>query len=425
MTPFQQQLEQNYQAQPVNDPLSKLRGKAWDLFQSMGLPSKQQEVWRSIKLRKLYEKTPILAGSLSLNQELIAPHVLPGFEKRHLVFANGRFCADHSCYEEIGDRMVISLLGQASLTYGGFLNHAWTKSVNEETDPFAVLNTALSAEGVFLYLPPKTVISEPLQIISIQDSKENVLIQPRLHIFAGRESELTLVSTTHIISSGNVCNAAWEISIEEGAHVALYQLNHQLPDKHWHLESVRAQLKRDSRFKTVHVTNGSETVRTDYKVSLLGENSEADLSGLWMLQDHREAHTNIVIDHRAPHCRSNQMYKGVLNHFSRSSFEGKIFVRQAAQKTDAFQLNNNLLLSEGANAFSKPNLEIFADDVKASHGATVGQLNKEHLFYLKTRGYSHDAAQKILVRGFYHEILELITIPEVREKVRKDLEKGC
>jgi Fe-S cluster assembly protein SufD len=152
------------------------------------------------------------------------------------------------------------------------------------------------------------------------------------------------------------------------------------------------------------------TTRHDYRVAMSGENSEALLHGLLTLKDRREAHNNILIDHQAPHCRSNQLFKGVLSDVSRSSFEGKILVRQEAQKTEAFQLNNNLLLSERANADSKPNLEIFADDVKASHGATIGQLNAEHLFYLKTRGLRDIEAKKLLVNGFCREILDLIPI---------------
>lgn len=136
-----------------------------------------------------------------------------------------------------------------------------------------------------------------------------------------------------------------------------------------------------------------------------------------MLADKREAHTHIFMEHQAPHCRSFQLFKSVLNDFSRSSFEGKIMVRQAAQKTEAFQLNNNLLLSDHAHADSKPNLEIFADDVKASHGATVGQLDIDQLFYMKTRGFSDQAAKNLLIFGFCEQVVEMITLPSLREEI--------
>ena len=184
----------------------------------------------------------------------------------------------------------------------------------------------------------------------------------------------------------------------------------------WHLDAFRATLKRDSYLKTVSVTEGGMTVRNDYRITLAGENAEALLNGIWMLSDKREAHANIFIDHQAPICRSFQLFKDVLTDFSRSSFEGKIMVRQAAQKTEAFQLNNNLLLNDHAHADSKPNLEIFADDVKASHGATFGQLDPDQLFYLKTRGFSDETAKNLLIYGFCEQVIELIPILSLRQE---------
>lgn len=424
MSPFQEQVEQYYQALSGDVELKTIRRKAWDQFQKIGLPRKNLEVWRSIKLRKLFEKTLVPPTSENIGQEKVKGMILPGFENRCLVFINGRLNLEHSSIEDLEDRLVVSHLERATKSYGGFLNHAWTQAIQLESDPFAILNSALGMQGAFLYLPPKTTIERPVQILTIQSSGTPSLIQPRLHLFAGKSSQLTLVSTPHIFTGGSVCNATFELSMDEDADISLYQLNHQMPETHWQLETVRATLKRDSRFSAINFTNGSETVRSDYKAVLAGENGEVNLSGLWMLKNNNEAHTNILIDHQAPHCRSNQLFKGVLDDVSRSSFEGKIYVRQAAQKTDAFQLNNNLLLSERANAFSKPNLEIFADDVKASHGATVGQLNKEHMFYLKSRGYSTEMAQKMLIKGFYLEIIEQIREPVIRDLVLNEITKG-
>ncbi len=424
MSSFQEQLEQHYQGLSDDNALKVIRQKAWDQFQTVGLPQKNQEVWRSIKLRKLYEKPIAPALSVSFSREEVEPLIIPGFEQRCLVFTNGRLDLELSSIEELDDRLVVSHLDKATRSYGGFLNHSWTKALKEESDPFALLNSALGIDGAFLYLPPKAVIEKPVQILSVYRTETPAISQPRLQLFAGKHSQLTLVSTPCFLNGGSVCNASFDISLDENAQVSLYQLNHQMPEHHWQLESVRATLKRDSRFSAVNLTNGSETVRSDYKAVLTGENGEVNLSGLWMLQDASEAHTNILIDHQAPHCRSNQLFKGVLDDVSRSSFEGKIYVRQAAQKTDAFQLNNNLLLSERANAFSKPNLEIFADDVKASHGATVGQLDKEQMFYLNSRGYSKEMAQKMMIRGYILEIIDLLDDPSVREWAFAKLTKG-
>jgi Fe-S cluster assembly protein SufD len=238
-----------------------------------------------------------------------------------------------------------------------------------------------------------------------------------------------LISTQkNLATSGYFVNQVSEFVIDEGAHVHYTQV---LCDEHpqaWHLDAVRATLKRDSTLKTVCVTEGSTTVRTDYKIALTGENAEALLNGVCMLSDKREAHAHIFMEHQAPFCRSFQLFKSVLNDFSRSSFEGKIMVRQAAQKTEAFQLNNNLVLNDHAHADSKPNLEIFADDVKASHGATVGQLDADQLFYMKTRGFSDAEAKNLLVYGFCEQVIEMIPLPSLREeisaKARKYLTKN-
>ena len=157
-----------------------------------------------------------------------------------------------------------------------------------------------------------------------------------------------------------------------------------------------------------------------------GQGADAHLNGVWVLPDSKEAHVHVVMDHQKPYCHSMQLFKGVLTQTAKSSFQGKILVQQAAQKTEAYQLNNNLLLSDGAIADSKPGLEIFADDVKASHGSTVGQLDKEQLFYLKTRGFSDTEAKNCLIHGFCEEVLNLLTTPSLKEEVElKVLNRLC
>ncbi len=166
------------------------------------------------------------------------------------------------------------------------------------------------------------------------------------------------------------------------------------------------------------VTTGAETVRQDYHATLSGEAADATLQGIWMLKDRREAHTHVVMHHEAPHCRSMQLFKGVLDERSKSSFEGKIYVQKEAQKTEAYQLNKHLLLGERVIANSKPNLEIFADDVKASHGATMTQVDESELFYLKARGISEKAAKALLIHGFCQEMIEKIPQSFVRKKMQ-------
>lgn len=412
---FQALLQQHYLQNSASDPLLKIKARAWDRLQELGLPTRRTEVYRYLRLRHLFSQHYGLSQPGEITTKEIAPHVYPECTHSVLVFVNGHFQSTVSNTTALPQKLVILTLDEAMRTYGTLLNNQWAKLIKEETDPFSIINAALHRNGIFLYLPPKTVIETPIQILHIVNTHDQPsLLLPRLHLFAGTQSQISLISSQALLSGTDYCNnQAAEFALEEDSHVQYTQMATNVTPEAWHFDAVRANLKRNSTLKTLSVTNGSATVRNDYRVALAGENSEASLNGIWMLSGKNEAHTNVVIDHQAPHCRSMQLYKGVLDDFSRSSFEGKIFVRQAAQKTEAFQLNNNLLLSDRANADSKPNLEIFADDVKASHGATVGQLDEEQLFYLKTRGFSEAAAKNILVHSYCKEVLDKISIPSL------------
>lgn len=388
----------------------KHHAKAWEHFLSLGLPTRDHELYRYVPVRHLFSQTCALSTPSTISLEQIVPHVLPNCQNSCLVLVNGHYQPSLSSTSALADKIVLLPLQEANRTYSALLNNQWTKSLKEEKDPFSALNAALHRDGCFIYLPPRSIVEAPIQVLNIIDAENAPLfITPRINLFAGINSSCSLVVTTAVMSGSQYCfNQAVEIAIEDNAHINLYQLARGIPESAWYFDATRATLKRNSTFKTVCITEGSASVRHDYRVALTGENAEASLNGLWNLEGKREAHTNVLIEHQAPHCRSMQLFKGVLNDLSRSSFEGKILVQQAAQKTDAFQLNNNLLLSDRAHADSKPNLEIFADDVKASHGATVGQLDREELFYMKTRGFSQEQAQKMLINSYCKEVLDLL-----------------
>lgn len=402
------------------DLLQKVRAKAWDHFLEIGLPTRKDEVYRYVRLKIFLDQKYESSFPAEVQLGTIDQYILPECNGSVFVFVNGYFTPQLSCLDALPKRLVATLLEDAMRTYGSFLNNQWAKSLKEETDAFAAMNAALHRNGLFLYLPPKTVIEAPIQILNLIDPRNSpMLIMPRLQVYAGVQSQLKLVSTPVVLSEGKYAfNSVSDIVLEEDAHVHFTQICCGVKDDIWHFDALRATQKRNSTLKTIAVTDGGATVRNDYRVALAGENAEAQLNGVWMLGGKKEAHTHVLVDHQAPYCRSMQLFKGALNDFSRSSFEGKILVRQLAQKTEAFQLNNNLLLSDRANADSKPNLEIFADDVKASHGATVGQLDKEQIFYMKTRGFNEDDAKNLLVYGFCQEVVDLIQIPSVYEAMK-------
>lgn len=415
-TDFNNLLESLYGQVATIDSLADLRAKAWQRFQTLGLPQRKHELFRYINMRRLYESSYASAEPVDLVSSAIDVHVLPECKESVLVFVNGYFQPSLSRTGSLPEKMILMGLAEAMRKYGALLTNQWVKSVKEEEDPFAALNGACHNEGVFIYLPPKIACQAPLQMLYLTVSgDQSAIVMPRLHVFAGAHSSLKLVATHASSKEQGYCiNQLTEMTLEENAHVHLTQINTQSSPNIWHFDALRANLKRDSSLITVSHTNGSMSIRNDYKVVLAGENCHASLNGGWVLSEKREAHCHVFMDHRAPNCTSNQLYKGVLYDSSHSSFDGKIVVRQEAQKTNAFQRNNNIILGNGAIADSSPNLKIYADDVKASHGATVGQLSEEELFYMRTRGLNETSAKQILVAGFCREVIDMLPLVSLR-----------
>lgn len=425
---FHALLKALYESKGSQDLLQKSRAKAWDQYVELGLPSRKTEVFRYIKLRHLFSPSYTMQAESKISSEQVSEYIYPECLQSAAVFVNGCFRPDLSRLEALPTNVVIASLPEASKTYSAFLTNQWTKSLKDEQDPFAAVNGALYDGSVFIYVPPRCSVEAPLQILHLiqHEEEQPILLMPRVHLMAGKQSQLSFISSTCVLGKTKYgINQVLELSLEEGAHVQAVQTASTGEGEGWHFEALRSSLKRDSTLKTTYVSEGSTTTRFDYRIALEGENSEVSLNGVWMLKGKREAHTNVLIEHQAPHCRSNQLFKGVLQDISRSSFEGKIFVKPEAQKTEAFQLNSNLLLSDLAHADSKPNLEIFADDVKASHGATVGQLNADEVFYLTTKGIPAELAKNLLVDGYCKEVIDLITIPSLREKLRECSRRIC
>lgn len=358
------------------DPLALFRKKGWDRFEEIGLPRPKQEAFQYLSLKKLV--FPQLAERKSHAMEPI----------QGLVFVDGFF---EETFSQIPAPLVCLPLASAMRSYGLLLQSRLSKSLKEETDPFAALNGAFQGRGAFLYVPPKCKAALHLAQISTYDSMSS----PRIHVYLGRNAELHLSQTSE--GRSGFCNSFFDFVLDEGAKLTVQDA------QDGQLQSIRATLKRDSKFKAVFL---GKQLRTSVKVQLAEENAEAEIYGLARNQGDEESHVHVLVEHIAPHTRSRQHFKTVLKEKSRFSFEGKIYVHPEAQKTEAYQLNNNLILSNEAVANAKPNLEIFADDVKASHGATVGQLDAEELFYLRSRGLSLEQAKEWLIEGFCKEILD-------------------
>lgn len=408
---FFRQIEKLYAAQDPQDPLALLRAKGWDHFEEIGLPDKKNEVFQYVGLHRLYAKSLTLGAPVALQE--IEKHVLPECKKSFVVFINGHLDLSLSNLSGLPSKVVAIPLREALRSFGSFINNQVRKNLQEEIDPFAALNGAFIHKALFLYVPPNIALESPLQIIHVIKG-DRLLICPRVECFFGALSSAELITTVvPVDGEGNFINSVINFSLEEGAKVGFSRVLFDHNITGWHFDATRGVLKKDSTLTTVIAENGAETYRDDYKISLVGANADVHLNGVAMLKGKQQSHTHVLVDHQAPDCTSLQIFKNALDGNSKASFEGKIYVHKLAQKTQAFQLNNNLILNDGAQVNSKPNLEIFADDVKASHGATFGSLDNEQLFYFLTRGISKNIAKNLLVQGFCMEIIEKFKVPSI------------
>lgn len=388
------------------------RRKAWEKALSGDVAF---ESFQWVSLAKLFSKKFQAPSWTELSQEDIEKAILPECRDSVLVFQNGFFSKNLSRLGGLPASFLALPLFSAELSFGGFLQGRFDGLLQGEKDPFLLLNCATNQEGLFCYLPPKTKLSIPIQILHIYTEKTS-LCMPRSVFFLGKESFCDLyISEYFLHDQEGWTNSSLDIFLEEYAQLNSYMLFDQARGM-IHTDAVRATLKKGSIFKALTLGKGKQVFRQDFLVSL-HKNAQSFLSGAFLLDQKAESHVHTKVDHREEGAYSLQKYKAVLQDQSKKSFTGKIFVNKGAQKTQAYQINKNLLLSDFAHSYSKPNLEIYADDVKASHGATMGKLNQEELFYLKARGLPESLAKNLLIEGFYKEIVQSIPLYSAQKYV--------
>src|SRR5262249_49623200 len=289
--------------------------------------------------------------------------------------------------------------------------------------PFVALNTAFWGDGAFVYVPPGVVVEGPIQLSQVVSAFHQggpYLWYRRALVVLGRGSQATVVETYGGPGIQYATNAVVEVVLAEGARLDHYKVQEESP-RAFHLACTQAVLARDASFSTHYLGFGGAWVRHEAHVVFTGENGEATVNGLYLARGTQHMDNHTVIDHAKPHCASHELYKGVLDGKAKGVFNGKIFVRKDAQKTDAKQTNQALLLSDDATINTKPQLEIFADDVKCTHGATVGQLDAEQLFYLRARGVGEEQARALLTFAFANDIISRIRVDDLRDRLEHAL----
>jgi len=399
---------------PAPKLLQDLRQRGRESFATIGLPSRHQEEWRFTRLKgiedEIFAPPDVVAASIDISPWRVSDTHL-------LVFVDGIFSPDISDVSDLPDGVVVSNLVLATASESRAVSKHLGSLAGLERHPFAALNTALVADGAFIHLPAGVELERPIQLVFVSGSEGRpTLSAPRILIVAEAASRVTVVEQ-HLGDGGaSLSCPVSEILLAEGAALDHVVVQKEDPTAR-HFAARQIHLAAASRYSGQTISLGGALARTDIDVVLDGEGATASLDGLYLVDGARQADTHLTVRHARPNCESHQLYKGILAGSSRAVFNGRIIVDQDAQKTNANQANRNLLLSDGATVHSNPQLEIFADDVRCTHGSTVGRLDEEAIFYLRSRGIARDDAIRLLTLAFAGEVLERVPVDELRERL--------
>jgi Fe-S cluster assembly protein SufD len=395
--------------------LGRLRRAAIARFTELGFPTVRQEEWRYTNVAPIVEAAlppAVDPAAEGVEADTIAPFALGAPEWNRLVFVNGHYSAKLSSVRPGAGGARITSLAETLVTDSPLLESHLGRYAGEEGDGFAALNTAFLQDGAVVYLPAGSRVPEPIHLRFIGAAP--VLAQPRTLIVAEPASEATIIEHYVGFGGGIYCsNVLTEIAAADGAVIRHYKIEEE-SSQAFHVGTTRVDQQRDTTLWSCSAALGGRLVRNTLGVRLAAEGGTCTLDGLYLVGGHQHVDNHITVDHVQPRCASQQLYKGVLDGRSRAVFNGRILVRPDAQKTDANQTNKTLLLAEGPEVYSKPQLEIFADDVRCTHGAAEGQLAEEALFYLKSRGLREPTARALLTYGFASEVIRRVTFEPVR-----------
>jgi Fe-S cluster assembly protein SufD len=401
---------------PAAPWLELVRGSAMDRFEQLGFPSVRDEEWKYTNLATLAKESfePVTSADHAGD---VSRFAYPEASGAHLVVVNGFLNEELSVTTGLGDVVATDLFRAVDdARYNKIIRKYLARNAGYHNNGLTALNTAFIQSGVFVYVPKNVKLEKPLQITFIGGTANSAAF-PRVLVVAEENSSATLIENFVAGSEDRYfTNAIAEIVLRDGAHLEHYRLQRE-SKKAFHVSTTSAELGRASRYDTTSINLGAQLSRHDISVVMDHEGAETWVDGLYMVDSDQHTDTHSVIDHKQPHCNSHQLYKGILDGNARAVFNGKIFVREGAQKTDAMQTNKNLLLSDKARVDTKPQLEIYADDVKCAHGAAVGQIDPEELFYLETRGIGPELSRSLLTYGFAEEVIAKIKLESIRTEL--------
>jgi Fe-S cluster assembly protein SufD len=416
--------------------LHEIRRAAMAGFAEKGFPTTRQEDWRNTNVApiaavRFHPATTPLPPPQRGGELRILQHPLADLGCPKLVFINGRFAKQLSTLEALPKGVQAGSLAEGLANDAKTLErHLARYAPDYREHAFVALNTAFIEDGAFIEIPKGVVLEKPIYLLYVSDpSGLPTVSYPRNLIIAGRESQATIIEayvgdgagkSAGAADSVYFTNAVSEVAVGEGAVITYHRIQ-QENENAFHFGRLVFHQERSSNVATHSIATGGRLVREEVNAILDGEGAEATLAGMYVITGHQHVDNQTTLDHAKPHCSSREVYKGVLDGESSAVFNGKIIVRKDAQKTDSKQSNKNLLLSEKAIIDTKPALEIYADDVKCTHGATIGQIDADAIFYLRSRGIGRQEARDLLTYAFANDILGRIKYAPLRERLSEGL----
>jgi Fe-S cluster assembly protein SufD len=381
-------------------------------FALLKFPHKKHEMYTFVNTNELAGTSFELAGDSPVDTDWVQSQIYPACKNSVMVFVNGAYQDNLSDLSGLGDSFKIRCLAEA--VEDDEIKQILLDSLENENDVFAAINSAFVHHGVWIDIPAKAIFESPVQLLYVSTGSAStpVISHPRLVVRLGEMAELKVIVTTAGTRGNYFINAVNDFIVKDDAGVTYTQVQKDDAES-WHCSKTRVQLHRDARFFGRNGSSGSRLTRHHYEVRLKEEGAELLLSGASVLVNQEQVHNFVRIHHEAPHCNSDQLFKNVIDDKGRSSVDGTVIVNKGAQLTNSDQLINNLMLSDEAHADNKPNLMIYADDVKCAHGTTVGQIDEDQLFYLKTRGLSEELAKSMLTTSFVDSLIQTIPFPDV------------
>ena len=402
----------------IDSYVHDIRSEAIKQFESIGFPDKKLENWKYTSLKNLlntdYTVLPEINNVLEFKN--IKKYLIDDIDSYKIIFVDGKYCSHLS--ETTHEGMDICILS-AALTqskYELIIENYFNKIALK--DGITSLNTAFSNEGVFIHIPKNKFVEKPIQIIHFSTGNESSLMfQPRNLVVVDENSQVQIIERHQSLNKNKVfTNSVTEIYADKKSIIDYYKIQNDNLQASL-IDNTYVNQERNSAFSMHTFSFGNELVRNNLNISQNDEFIETTIKGVTIIGDNQHVDHNTLIKHNKPNCNSHQDYKGIYDNKSTGVFNGRIVVNKQAQKTNAFQSNNNVLLSDKATVNAKPQLEIYADDVKCSHGCTVGQLDKNALFYLKSRGIPEKEATALLMYGFANNILKSVKIPEIKTRI--------